>query len=198
MIVYKHTCPNGKVYIGQTSQKPERRWSHGNGYKENSYFYRAIQKYGWDNIKHEIIAENLTQEEADSLEIELIERYKATDRNSGYNHHYGGQIHDVCSVEDLLKEDCLPYEIIEESELLTKVFDNLIELALGIEWTETIERKYFGNNQLQKVEKEVIKRKNKPSYFAIRTLLDNYSDCKKVKPLKDKLEKMRYEIEENF
>ena len=145
-----------------------------------------------------ILCENLTQEEADSLEIELIERYKATDRNSGYNHHYGGQIHDVCSVEDLLKEDCLPYEIIEESELLTKVFDNLIDLALGIEWTETIERKYYENNQLQKVEKEVIKRKNKPSYFAIRTLLDNYSDCEKVKPLKDKLEKMRDEIEESF
>ena len=62
--VYKHTCPNGKVYIGITKQKPERRWGiNGRGYKENEYFYRAIQKYGWQNIKHEIIAEGLTEEE---------------------------------------------------------------------------------------------------------------------------------------
>lgn len=28
--VYKHTTPSGKVYIGITGQKPERRWQNGN------------------------------------------------------------------------------------------------------------------------------------------------------------------------
>lgn len=27
--VYKHTFPNGKVYIGMTGQEPEKRWANG-------------------------------------------------------------------------------------------------------------------------------------------------------------------------
>ena len=51
--VYKHTCPNGKVYIGITSKKPEYRWGkNGIGYKKQPHFCRAIPKYGWGNIKH--------------------------------------------------------------------------------------------------------------------------------------------------
>ena len=42
--VYKHTCPNGKVYIGVTSQNPLRSWNNGNGYRGNEHFYRAIVK----------------------------------------------------------------------------------------------------------------------------------------------------------
>ena len=63
--VYKHTCPNGKVYIGITCQKPEQRWRHGKGYKRNALFFRAINKYEWENIKHEILYENLTKEQAE-------------------------------------------------------------------------------------------------------------------------------------
>ena len=33
-IIYKHINKiNGKIYIGQTCQKPEYRWNHGKGYK---------------------------------------------------------------------------------------------------------------------------------------------------------------------
>lgn len=53
--VYKHTSPSNKVYIGITSQEPERRWKNGNGYKKNLYFTKAIKKYGWDNFAHEIL-----------------------------------------------------------------------------------------------------------------------------------------------
>ena len=36
--------------------KPELRWGHnGYKYKDNNHFYRAIQKYGWDNIEHQVI-----------------------------------------------------------------------------------------------------------------------------------------------
>ena len=52
--VYKHTFPNGKVYIGITSQKPEDRWSKGKGYQRQPLIYNAINKYGWDNIVHKI------------------------------------------------------------------------------------------------------------------------------------------------
>ena len=45
--VYKHTSPNGMVYIGITRQNPIKRWMNGKGYSYNTYFYNAILKYGW-------------------------------------------------------------------------------------------------------------------------------------------------------
>ena len=45
-IVYKHTSPSNKIYIGITCQDVERRWRNGDGYKSQKYFYRAIKKYG--------------------------------------------------------------------------------------------------------------------------------------------------------
>lgn len=59
--VYVHITPNNKRYVGITSTKVEKRWVNGNGYKSQKYFYRAIEKYGWDNIQHEIITENLSE-----------------------------------------------------------------------------------------------------------------------------------------
>ena len=44
--VYMHISPNNKRYIGLTSRKPEHRWNNGKGYKGNSYFTNAINKYG--------------------------------------------------------------------------------------------------------------------------------------------------------
>jgi group I intron endonuclease len=95
--VYKHTTPNGKVYIGITSRKPEYRWNYGKGYKHNEYFYRAINKYGWDNIKHEILFTNLTKEQAEAKEIELIKHYDSTNRFKGYNIKSGG---DTCEASE--------------------------------------------------------------------------------------------------
>ena len=66
--VYIHTSPSGKRYIGITGQKPERRWrKNGLGYKDHTYFWNAICRYSWDNFKHEIVASNLTKEEAEQM-----------------------------------------------------------------------------------------------------------------------------------
>lgn len=89
--VYRHILPNKKMYIGITGQRPKKRWQNGNGYITSDYFYRAIQKYGWGNIKHEILYENLSKEEACKKEIELILKYKTTDRKNGYNRTFGGE-----------------------------------------------------------------------------------------------------------
>ena len=91
--VYKHTCPNGKVYIGITKQQPEKRWKKkGQGYRKNKHFYSAILKYGWNNIKHDILFSNLTLEEASQKEIELISYYKSNQREYGYNRALGGRV----------------------------------------------------------------------------------------------------------
>ena len=89
-VVYMHTSPSNKRYIGLTSIKPEYRWNGGYGYHDNCYFTRAINKYGWDNFKHEIVASDLTREEAEHMEIELIIKYNTTDKNYGYNIELGG------------------------------------------------------------------------------------------------------------
>ena len=88
--VYKHTCPNGKIYIGITSQRLKKRWQNGRGYLNNDYFSKAIAKYGWENFEHEIIFNNLSKEEAEKEEIKLISMYKSNQRKYGYNIENGG------------------------------------------------------------------------------------------------------------
>lgn len=90
--VYMHTAPNGKMYVGITGQKPEKRWRNGNGYNKNKYFYRAIQKYGWNNFKHEIICTGLdTAEQAGRVETTFIKGLGLTNPDKGYNHSTGGE-----------------------------------------------------------------------------------------------------------
>lgn len=81
---------NGKKYVGITKQNPEIRWHSGNGYNNSEYFWRAIKKYGWGNFEHKILYENLTKEEAERVEIQLIAEWKTTDRAYGYNIANGG------------------------------------------------------------------------------------------------------------
>ena len=88
--VYRHTSPNGKVYIGVTSLAPERRWERGHGYRYNAHFWNAIVKYGWDNFLHEIVCDGLTREQAYSLEKELISIQRSNDPRRGYNITDGG------------------------------------------------------------------------------------------------------------
>ena len=89
--VYKHTSPSGKVYIGITKKKPSYRWVNGLGYKSSPHFWSAIQKYGWENFKHEVLFTGLSCDEACAMEQKLIAQYKATDRLYGYNEKAGGQ-----------------------------------------------------------------------------------------------------------
>lgn len=99
--VYKHTAPGGKVYIGLTGKKPAYRWNNGEGYSNNSHFYRAIKLYGWENIQHEIIAEGLTLEQAAALEIELIAKYDSANPDKGYNSSTGGE----CSAAGIIPSE---------------------------------------------------------------------------------------------
>ena len=93
-LIYKHTFPNDKVYIGQclgeTIKNAIYRWGkNGNNYK-GQLVYRAIQKYGWDNIQHEILEVVETQKEANEKEIYYISLYNSTNKANGYNVSIGG------------------------------------------------------------------------------------------------------------
>lgn len=88
--VYVHISPSKKYYVGITSQKPNDRWRNGNGYKSHVYFWRAIQKYGWNNFQHEIVAGNLMESEAKNFEKILIEKLQSNNPKYGYNVTAGG------------------------------------------------------------------------------------------------------------
>lgn len=90
-LVYIHTSPNNKKYVGITSKSPIERWGKGgSSYKDNKHFWNAIQKYGWDNFTHEVVAQHLTLKQACDLEVELIAKYDAMNPDKGYNHTTGG------------------------------------------------------------------------------------------------------------
>lgn len=88
--VYKHVFPNGKVYIGITSQSLNDRWRSGKGYGNNPHITRAINKYGWDNIKHQVLKEDFTLDEANALERKFIAKYQSNNPIFGYNITSGG------------------------------------------------------------------------------------------------------------
>lgn len=89
--VYCHTNKiNGKRYVGITSQRPEKRWRNGNGYRNNAHFFRAIEKYGWHNFTHEILYTGLSKSEAEQFEIRAIKEWGTFKSDKGYNIEFGG------------------------------------------------------------------------------------------------------------
>lgn len=92
---------NGKIYVGRTSQNPEDRYgTNGIGYlRRDKYsekyfqplFANAINKYGWENFDHEVIASNLTEEESRKFEKLLINLLHSNQKEFGYNMTEGGE-----------------------------------------------------------------------------------------------------------
>lgn len=110
--VYCHiNKTNKKRYFGITSLKPTNRWKNGKAYHGNVYFTNAINKYGWNGFEHKIIAENLTKDEAEKMEIELISKYNSTNREFGYNIQNGGSSNGKHSKEtkEKLRQATLQY-----------------------------------------------------------------------------------------
>lgn len=103
-LVYKHTTPSNKVYIGITCETLAQRCKRGKGYRSNQAFWKAIEKYGWDSIKHEILFCGLTKEEAEEKEIELIALYKSDKKTHGYNIASGGGVNCGFHLSQVAKE----------------------------------------------------------------------------------------------
>lgn len=91
--IYLLTFPNNKKYCGYTSQELKDRWKNGRGYVKCPLVYKAIQKYGWDNVKKELIFETFNQNAAYEKEKEIITKLDLTNPNKGYNMDSGGRPH---------------------------------------------------------------------------------------------------------
>ena len=89
--IYKATnILNGMSYIGQ-SVHPEERFQqhHTDRRNKNSIFHRAIDKYGSDSFKWEILVKVDGKESANKAEKHFIER-ENTYKPNGYNMTKGG------------------------------------------------------------------------------------------------------------
>ena len=86
-----------------TKQATNQRWRSGKGYRRCTHFWNAIQKYGWDNFEHKIIATGITYEESCALERELIATFKTDENQNGYNLESGGDAVKALSLETRAK-----------------------------------------------------------------------------------------------
>lgn len=90
--IYMYTFPNGKRYIGKTRRTMSKRkgnaetWS---GYRNCTLLWKAIQKYGVENIHEEIIVSK-EMSDADAAEIErhYIELYRTNANRYGTEYGY--------------------------------------------------------------------------------------------------------------
>jgi len=95
-IIYKITSPSGKVYVGQTIQEFKHRIrSHQRKDSKCTLLKRAIDKYG-DEMKYEIVEENVPQQHLDEREIYWIKELNSLAPN-GYNCDTGGSAYRTAS-----------------------------------------------------------------------------------------------------
>jgi hypothetical protein len=101
-IIYKITSPSGKVYVGQTIKKFNDRISqHKSKYSNCTLVKRAIDKYK-DQMKYEIIEDNIILEHLDEREIFWIKELNSLAPN-GYNLESGGNYKK--EISDLVKDN---------------------------------------------------------------------------------------------
>jgi group I intron endonuclease len=112
-------------------------------------FFNAIKKYGWENIKHEILLENLTKEEAETKEIELIALYKSNQNKYGYNIEIGGNVNkgQILSEETRKKMSIARSGVPRSEEVKKKISDSkkgnqhpMYGKHLSNEWKEKISK----------------------------------------------------------
>lgn len=142
--VYKITNNiNGKIYIGQTNNLKRRIQEHKHDKRKDTYLYRAIHKYGWENFSVEILYQG---EDYNQEEKKWIAYYEAQNRDKGYNLVSGGQDssgednpgavltqQQADRIIELLKDenDLSCEQIAEEAETSVK---NVYNINSGVAW----------------------------------------------------------------
>lgn len=186
--VYMHTLPNGKCYIGLTKQNPVLRWDYGHGYKHNEYFYRAIQKYGWNNIKHEILFTDLTKDEAEEKEIALIAQFKSNKRGYGYNIDAGGFHSDK---KFKAETNLPPFDEVLRNRSYMKLFSDLLKICVPQKVIETVTvENYIGDTLIKREVKET-ERVIEPNLSVVNEIIDAYETEPQIADLISKLKRVR-------
>ena len=88
-LIYKITSPSGKMYIGQTIGKLNRRLSRHATESGCVAMKRAMDKYGRENMKYDVIEENVPLEHLNDCEMYWVDELNTLSPN-GYNLKTGG------------------------------------------------------------------------------------------------------------
>lgn len=95
-VIYKAEFPNGKVYIGKSKDFNSRKIKHSYSTRYyNTKLTNAINKYGFDSIKWDIIFETEDPLLINTKEKEFIVKYDSI--KNGYNISTGGDGGDTIS-----------------------------------------------------------------------------------------------------
>lgn len=128
--IYRYVSPSGKSYIGQTCKTLDERAGYkGQHYKECPAFWRAIEKYGWDNFSREILEDGLEGEELDKKEQYYIHKFNSIVPN-GYNikdgiaNQFRKKIKQYDSLGNLVRQwDCA----VDAADVLKINYHNIID-----------------------------------------------------------------------
>lgn len=171
-IIYMHITPNNKKYIGITKLNPNKRWRKGHGYKDQ-YFYRAINKYGWDNIQHIIIAKGLSKETAEWIESQLISIHKTYDNNYGYNIALESTTRLSYNMSTETKQKISNAQKGNKNHFYGKTHSNMTKEKISI-GVKNSNRK-FNNKKCTKKNKPIICLTTKKIFFSFKEAADYYN-----------------------
>jgi len=100
-LIYKFTSPSNKMYIGKTVQSfSKRMYGHKAKNSGCTALKNAINKYGWNQMKREIVEENIPEDQLNDRERYWIKTYN-TITPHGYNLTDGG---DGGSLSDITRD----------------------------------------------------------------------------------------------
>ncbi len=94
-VIYCHTAPDGRRYVGQTKKTMMSRWAaHVREARSpkwgSSAFIGAIRRFGPKAFKHEQLEVCFSIFDANKAEAKWIERFDTCDRTKGFNTQTGG------------------------------------------------------------------------------------------------------------
>jgi group I intron endonuclease len=126
--IYCITSPSGKRYIGQTERNYEKRWNeHCKCLKSCIILENAIQKYGKENMKFEVLL-MINNEYLDEYESKFIDLYNTLEPH-GYNIRTGG---DKGKHSDASKQRMRDAKLGEKNHNFGKPREDATKLAISV------------------------------------------------------------------
>jgi group I intron endonuclease len=196
MIIYKITnLINNKIYIGQTVKTINARW-RSHCFVKTTFLGRAINKYGKNNFKKEIIETVNSMEELNNREIFWIKHYNSTDREIGYNCASGGNRfkHSEESIEKMR---------VARRNRISKPFSESHKMNMSLAHKRRSEEKKKNTPEIVKIRrprkgypltekhKEALRkgwekrRRDNPTEFDLKYLKDGKKSCSVCKEIKE-------------
>lgn len=145
--IYKTTnLINNKIYIGQ---KKASKFLGNKYLGSGKRLAEAVDKYGKDNFKVEMIEEALNEKDIDKKEMYWISYYKSTDMAIGYNICEGGRVNRACKGDNNPSRRAdVRKKISETHKRLFREGKAKIPSRLGMHNTEESKRKQSENAKI--------------------------------------------------